>query len=338
LSGGKKKFRLWKSNRPDYNGAAVCTCGKWHNGLDLIMDVNGCTFREALEDINRYLGDPCGALDNKSNKNRHEVEARKEKRLKEAEKLHNERESKLAKQDKFFVDLLKKTWSQTLPISHSDAKPLWLYLKNRGINPQILHKIKDLRFHPELEHYMGGQLLGKYPAMVCLYRDSTSRPISIHRTFLTPDGFKADLPHGEKPKRMMPAPSYVKFNGGAIRLMNYKRVLSVTEGLETAYSVIDATGLSTWATFCDSMLADFAIPDDVEFLIIWADKDISLAGEKAAKTLKQKAWDKGVPCQIMIPGLAIPKNQKSIDWNDVLELSGRLAFPRPKIRDNYKTA
>jgi putative DNA primase/helicase len=338
----KKRFRLWNSNRANYKGGAICSCSKWYSGIDLLTDMNGLTFKEALAEVNANLGDPCDVAnrfsDNDSSitkeKREAEIKANREKREIEAKKIQENIQKQRDKEDKFFIQLLKDTWSGSVPVTHYSAKPLWLYLKNRGINPQVLLQVDDLRFHPELEHHMGGQLIGKYPAMVCLYRDANHKPVSIHRTFLTSDGFKAELPAGEKSKRMMPSPSFVEFKGGAIHLTAHKRILSLTEGIETALAVFDATGLPTWPTFCDSMLARFEIPEDVEYIIVWADKDISLAGEKAAKEFKQRAWERGKACQIMLPRFPIPKKDKTIDWLDVLNIYGRSAFPKPNISEH----
>ncbi len=339
VSGGKKKFRLWKSRSPDYKGAALCTCGRWSSVFDLLTDVNGLTFFEALEQVNEYLGDPLMVKDKLRNRNANlseedkrkremEIAAKQRAREEEAQKAREEREKKLEKQDQFFIKLLSETWKKSLPVTHHSARPLWLYLKNRGIRPEIIRNMDDIRFHPELEFHMGGELLGTYPGMLCLYRDASGRAITIHRTFLTHEGEKAVLPGDEDAKRVMPAPSFVDYNGGAIRLMKHKSVLGVAEGIETAMSVYFATGIPTWPTYCADMLETFSIPDEVELLLIWADKDLSLKGESSSRALKQRAWDQGKHCQILLPKHPIQDGKKSMDWNDVLINFGRTAFPK----------
>lgn len=345
-SGGVKKFRLWSSNSPDYNGSAICTCGKWSNGISLLMDVNGLSFTETLEEINSFLGDPCGAEgkrllqdstvpDEVKLKRKQEIALNRKEREEAAVKNSAARQKKQASLDAFFVTSLRETWMETVPVLDNLAQPLWRYLKNRGIALSVLESLSDdIHFHPSLPHYMGGERLGEYPAMLCLVRDKLGDPVSIHRTYLTNDGEKATLPADEKAKQMMPSPSYVDLSGGAIQLTGKKAVLGLSEGIETALAVIDATGLPTWPTYSDSMLANFdleKIKGDVDLVLIWADKDRSLAGEKAAKTLKQRAWDAGIACQIMLPCFPIPEGEKSIDWLDVLNLMGKDAFPRPDV-------
>lgn len=51
--GGKSDFRTDKD--PDLKGGAICTCGRWSDGFSLLMHANRWTFREALEEVARYL-------------------------------------------------------------------------------------------------------------------------------------------------------------------------------------------------------------------------------------------------------------------------------------------
>ncbi len=340
-SGGVNKFRLWRVREAGYNGSAICSCGYWQSYISLIMDVNAMAFKDVLELVNEHLGDPCGVREKTDSKQlspderKRRDEAAKKARIERESSvriMNKEMDEKRLRQDQYFVYLLKKTWNESVSIRDPLAKPLWLYLKNLGINPSILSKCGDMRFHPALEYYCDGDVRGEYPALLSLYRDSRNQPINIHRTFLSPDGEKASLYKGEKAKRMMKAPSFVSYQGGAIKMMSHEGVLGVAEGIENAWSAYYATGIPTWPTYCDSMLSSFEIPDGVFFLVIWADKDISLAGELAAGELQDRAHKLGIPCQIMLPRFKIPEGQHSIDWNDVLMQFGKVAFPQPNLR------
>jgi hypothetical protein len=346
-SKGVNKFRLRGYKKADYQGGAICSCGSWNNGISLLMDVNNWSFIETIEEVNTFLGDPCGAeikrleRDPKGAKKpdmekaRQKAAEEREKRKAIADERRKERQEKQDKFDKFIVKTLKQTWSKGISPNSAEAKPLQLYLSNRGIDPKILSYLSDdIRFHPNLGHYIGGNKVAEYPALMCLVRDKNGNAVTIHRIFLTEDGFKAELAGGEKAKQMMPMPSFVDVLGAGIRLAQPKRILGVSEGIETALAVMSATGYATWPAISDSLMANFdldSVKNDIGLLLIWADKDLSLAGEKAAKALKSKAWELGIPCQIMMPPFAIAEGEKSMDWNDVLQMYGKNAFPRPDV-------
>jgi hypothetical protein len=116
----------------------------------------------------------------------------------------------------------------------------------------------------------------------------------------------------------MPVPSDKEIVGSAIRLGKPGRVLQVTEGLETALAVIEATGMVTWSLISATLMPNFVIPMGVEKLIIWSDLDCSQAGTIAAAKLAQRAKTQGVEAIIHQPKGPISSYAKSIDWLDVL--------------------
>ena len=62
-------------------------------------------------------------------------------------------------------------------------------------------------------------------------------------------------------------------------------------------------------------------------MLIWADKDRSETGIKAARTLMRRLAERGVLGIIMSIDKEIPQTAKGIDWNDVLVHDGKDAFP-----------
>lgn len=348
-SKGKNKFRLKAAKDSVFYGGAICSCGFWGNGYDLLMDLNGWSFPEALDAINNYLGDPCLAQDKKKlRENPNDIERKKALRVKaEAERIKRNEEAiirieknkkETARKDEFFVNLLSKTWSEGVSVLDPLARPLWSYLENRGISPNVLTICQEQRFHPSCQYYSDeGELLGEYPCVLSLFRDAASKPITIHRIYLTPEGVKLSLKDEESAKKLMPYPSFVDPFGGAIQMVkpNDKlRIHGVGEGIETCWAATSATGIPTWPCFSDWYLGNFdfsILHKDIDLLLVWVDKDLSLAGEKAAKKLKKRCWDAGLACQTMLPPMPIPENAKSIDWNDVLRYHGREAFPKPNL-------
>ena len=72
-------------------------------------------------------------------------------------------------------------------------------------------------------------------------------------------------------------------------------VLGVAEGIGTALAVHCATGMPVWSTINTTMLEGFEIPEGVEMVIVWADKDRSEAGQRSAQVLKTRLWAAGIP-------------------------------------------
>src|SRR6266568_1392144 len=104
------------------------------------------------------------------------------------------------------------------------------YLRTRGItNPPP----DMLSLHTGIRHRSGEV----WPAMVALVtRGTDGEPIGIHRTFLSRhSGAKAPV----TPQKMMLGPC----RGGAVRLGPVSDRLMIAEGIETALSAIQATGL-----------------------------------------------------------------------------------------------
>ena len=82
----------------------------------------------------------------------------------------------------------------------------------------------------------------------------------------------------------MPIPFDRSVNGCAIRLGNAPSdVLCVAEGIETALSVVTATGFPCWSAISAHGLETIEIPSTVKTVCIFADKDKSFTGQEAAK-------------------------------------------------------
>ncbi len=131
-----------------------------------------------------------------------------------------------------------------------------------------------LRFHPNLKHAPSGK---SGPALVALVTNIiTGKPQTLHRTWIRPDGRKADL----DPPRLLLG-GHVK-QGGAVRLWPDDSVttgLAVGEGIETCLTLAHAF-TPVWALIDAGNLAAMPVLPGVETLFIARDRDP--AGEKAA--------------------------------------------------------
>ncbi len=157
---------------------------------------------------------------------------------------------------------IRKLWMESI---NAENTPVQAYLRSRGIS----HIPPSLRCHTETLHTPTKQ---KYPAMIAvIMRWPDKEPHAIHRTYLDGDK-KAAI----EPNRMMLG----SINGGAVMLGAVHEVMVVAEGIETALSVQQATGIPAWAVLSASNYRGLILPDSVKEITIAADNDD--AGLKAA--------------------------------------------------------
>mgnify|MGYP001112073661 CR=1 FL=1 len=233
-----------------------------------------------------------------------------------------------------------KLWDECLPINASGTTPIHRYFERRGF-VVVIDKIAEsdsIRFHPALPYFVENdegtaEEIGKFPAVVGVVQDVDGNLLTLHRTYLSPNGSKAGV---REAKKMMAVPDGVDIKGGAIRLgIPEDGILGVAEGMETALSAYRATGIPTWSTVNAQLMKSFSVPDGTHTVIIWADLDRSLTGEIAANALKRRLEKQGIYVLIMIPQIPVPATAKSVDWNDILMWQGREGFPRPDRLRKY---
>jgi hypothetical protein len=170
------------------------------------------------------------------------------------------------------------------------------YLGTRGIRIPLP---PALRFHAGLRH----QSASIYPAMVALVtRGTDGMPLAVHRTFLSYKGFgKAPV----EPAKMMLGPC----RGCAVRLGPIGDRVMIAEGIETALSAMQATGLTALAALSTSGLRSLDLPSSVRDVVVLADGDD--AGEAAAQDAAQRWKREGRSVRIARP-------PRGLDFNDML--------------------
>jgi putative DNA primase/helicase len=161
----------------------------------------------------------------------------------------------------------------------------------------------DLRWHPKLQHpsnYVG-------PALVGLITDVfTNKPISLHRTWIRPDGKKAPL-HLAR----LVLKGHRKA-GGVIRLWPDESVtqgLSIAEGIESALSAAHAF-TPVWSCIDAGNLGEFPALSGIGCLSIVADNDP--AGVRAAQKCANRWMASGAKARI------IKSSEPGTDLNDIL--------------------
>lgn len=164
--------------------------------------------------------------------------------------------------------------------------PASKYLANRGL--RVLPDA-DCYYHPGVDHWSKDKVKSTHPAMVSLIRTPQGEVASIHVTYLTYDGQKANV---EPQKKVFPVIKSIA--GGAIRLFPSDSRLAIAEGVETALAVNDNEGLPCWAAGNANQVEKFECPAEVTELWIYSDMETSFAGLKAASALANRMSLKGV--------------------------------------------
>jgi putative DNA primase/helicase len=263
LCGGTDRFRY--DNR-DGDGTWICNqCGAG-TGIDLAKAHLGVEFRDAACAVDQILGN-----------------------------VQDDPKAKPAMSGEDQRRLLNTLWKASLPIN--DLSPAGWYLQSRVPGAMAC---ADLRF-VEAAPVPGG---GTSAAMIAMVRDcKTGAPASIHRTFLTQGGAKADM---ENPRAMMPGelPEAI-----SVRLAEAGDVLGIAEGIETALAAQVKFDVPCHAALTAGFMAKWQPPAGVRKVIVFGDADANYTGQAAAYTLAHRLSRK-LQVEVRIPG------QFGTDWAD----------------------
>jgi len=269
MCGGTDRFR-WDNK--DGRGTYYCNgCGPG-DGMKLAMDFTGLPFKQVASRIDDMLGNikPDGTTP---------------KRDFSSEDLRR---------------MMRETYAASQPVQKGDLVDR--YLATRHLDEPAYHK--TLRFAPSLRDGQGGTR----PAMLaCVGVPGADRFVSIHRTFLKPDGSgKAEI---EKPRKMMPGPLP---DGACVPLSDYTGgVLGIAEGIETAIAACALYTMPVWSAINSNLLAKWWPPEGCTEVVIFGDNDTKFGGQYAAYHLAHRLTVKGIDAQVMIP------DTPGTDWADV---------------------
>lgn len=201
------------------------------------------------------------------------------------------------------AQLARRLWDSARPLPGTKGEA---YLRGRNITCPLPSSLRWLR---DCFHHSSGRYL---PAIVA--RVSTG---GIHRTLLETDGDRI------KPKaKLMLGPC----SGGAVRLFEDTGPLVVSEGIETALSLMCGPiqgPASLWAALSTAGVRSLHLPAQPGDLIIALDNDP--AGMAAAQALADRASALGWSVSLMLPPAGCN------DWNDHLRAAGE-GQSRPPTR------
>lgn len=193
-------------------------------------------------------------------------------------------------------------WAQCVPLVPGDS--VTLYLKRRGL-AGVWPLPQCLRLHRALPYWDGDEKTGNFAAMVAPLTAPDGRVVGLHRTYLTADGRKADVP---SPKKLTAAAGPLA--GACVALHQPARgAIGIAEGIETALAAWCASGIPTVAAYCAGNLAAWQWPSGAQRVVIFADND--RAGRGAADTLRARVLAARLRCEVLSP------TDDGADWCDV---------------------
>lgn len=298
LCGGRDRFTYFSK---EANGRWLCRHCGYGDGIDLVKRFRRLEFAAALECLESILGLPPPAKPRAD-----EMEA-----AKAAKAARAAREAEYAAK-------LEEQWAAAEPLHwRGESNPVLRYLAKRGLQGCDLSR--ELRFMPQAPYWDGSNggekpaLLGCFPAMFARVSRSDGSTAAIHRTYLTDDGDKAPVPAVKKLTRG-------KIEDAAVRLFPPTNLLCLTEGIETALSVHELTGLPVWSLISVSGFGNFReVPAGVKTIRIYGDNDASFTGAAGAYELAKRlrTMSPELDVSVLIP------NETGEDWNDVLTHRGR---------------
>jgi putative DNA primase/helicase len=180
--------------------------------------------------------------------------------------------------------------------------PVSLYLESRGCP---LPENRDcLRFLASCPVPFEA---GMRPAMLASVKGPDGKGVTLHRTFLRPDGSgKADM---ENARALMPGSLTP---GSAVRLGPIEENMGIAEGLETALAARERFGIPFWAALNSANLAKWRPPQGVKRVLVCGDNDRKFGGQAAAYAC---AHGIAVMKEAPIVEVAIP-DRSGMDWAD----------------------
>lgn len=267
MCGGDDRFRF---DNKDQRGTYICNACGAGDGMKLAVEFTGKPFSVLAPQIDGMLGN-----------------------------VRPDAPGKPAMTDDDRAKALRAVWTATKPVQPGDLAHA--YLTTRKVEELIYPKA--LRFGPAIMDGEGGVR----PAMVAVVTDLDGKPVTLHRTYLKPDGSgKAEM---TSPRKLMPGELP---DGSAVRLSEFTTgMLGIAEGIETALSASALYQIPVWAAISAGNLAKWIPPEGCGEVAIFGDNDPKFAGQAAAYALARRLSAKGMTVTVNIP------NAPDKDWNDV---------------------
>jgi putative DNA primase/helicase len=243
ICGGKDRFRF---DNKENRGTFYCNhCGAG-NGFVLVHMVTGLPYNEIFDRVKKMSF--------------------------VSERRQAPKENAVSNEER--AEKIKRLWNSAVepvrdgPVQKYLTSRLGFYEKTRAIRESL-----DF-FEPTTATRM--------PAMVSAVADVNGYCRTLHITYLTKDGNKADVTPSKRVLHgLMPV-------GASIRLFPTAEHIGVCEGIETALAANYLFDVPVWACLNATMLGKFVPPETVKRVTIFADNDETFAGQHAAYSLANR--------------------------------------------------
>lgn len=261
ICGGKDRFR-WDDKAGD--GSYFCNgCGAG-TGVDLVMKVNKCGFKDAVALVEDRLGVA-------------QIEVK-------AQRSGNDA----------LLRVIDGLWRSGVPLDGSCVASV--YLRRRGIELPVYPS--QIRFSARTTYVHTDGRKTQHPAMLAQFVSADASARTLHVTYLDSNGNKAA---GLDPVRKL-ARGKVPL-GGSVRLAPSAETMGVAEGIETAMSASLMFGVPVWAALNAGLLTKWEPPASARCVIVFADCDGNFTGQAAAYALAHRLKSEGRQVEVRIPDL-----------------------------------
>lgn len=266
MCGGKDRFRF---DDKGGRGTWICNqCGPG-DGYKLLQEFHGWRFVQAVREVESVVG--------------------------AVQIVQVKQETEEAKK----VAAIKRVVGESESVVVGD--PVWKYL-NRRVGIEIVPA--SLRYHPALAYVDDEGEITHHPAMIAIVTGPDGKGASVHRTYLTADGRKADVASA---KKLMPGRP---LQGAAIRLGSHADTLGIAEGIETALAASRRFEVPVWACVSSSLMEGWKQPVGVKRVMVFGDNDEKFGGQAAAYRVAYRLAGYGVSVEVHIP------ERVGSDWAD----------------------
>lgn len=279
------------------------------SGIDLIKNLTDLDFKDSLRAVDKWLNGDATTTDHKATYARSATP-------KPAQKTNYSGRINALNNIRKYTSRTPTQWGAN-------------YLVSRGLASIAGMRIDNIQYGDVYYSVNRGYLSanGKplsFGAMVGFmsYWNESGNGTNATQIYLEPEKIKPltdEIEYEFKRKKLFARTCDEGLNGRAVWFSNKGAyTVHVGEGVETMLAVaMYKRTLSVAACCIASNLANFVIPAHVRSLVIWADKDRSKAGEKAALKLKER-YANQCKVTILLPEGEIPEGKKGIDWLDVI--------------------